>query len=273
MREFYLINAKGNRISLNNENMLLTEPAGLGFDYDAEYKIINSTFVKNARSINQKEISGIMSFEEYTDYNTFVNFIQAQPLTLEYKTDAGTYYIDGYIDKLSKGEFDVYLECQMTFKNITNFYKMQTYELSQEVAGDGKVYNYTYPFGYNDTSGGAMQYVNNTSLYHPVRIIIEGYTKNPHWQLMQNKEVLLDGRINITVEEDHKLVIDADPLNIEIAEYTKDNIYIANRYAMSDFATKRFLMFPPGTTELSFSHEADNKLKIYLEVREEHESV
>lgn len=273
MREFYLINAKGSRLSLNEEDMFLSDPAGLGMAYESEYKNIENDFYKTMRKIAQKEISGTMNFTEYAGYKKFIDFIQEQPLTLEYKADGDTYYIDGYIDSISKGEIDVFLECPLSFKTTTNFYKRQTYVLSREHVDNSKQYNYSYPYTYNDTSGGAMQYINDTALKHPAKIIIEGYAKKPHWQLMQNKEVLLDGRVNVTIEEGHKLVIESDPAKMEIAEYTKDNEYIANRYAVSDFTTKRFLSFPPGTTELSFSHEAENELKIYLEVREEHESV
>lgn len=273
MREFYLINAKGERISLNDEKMLLTEPQGLGLEYETTYKKLSVAYKKQSRELLQKTITGVLCFWSYAEYSTFVKFVQSQPLTLEYKANNETYYIDGYMDTLAKGEIEVYLESSFIFKGITNFYKKQTYTITQEAIEDNKQYDYSYPFLYSDISGGSMQYINKTTLEHPARIVINGYAENPRWQLMKNKEVVLTGRINTTVEAGHKLIIDADPLNLEIAEYTKDNEYITNRYGVSDFTTDRFLKFPPGTTELSFSHEADNELKIFVEVREEHESV
>lgn len=93
MREFYLINAKGERISLNDEKMLLTEPQGLGLEYETTYKKLSVAYKKQTRELLQKTITGVLCFWSYAEYSTFVKFVQSQPLTLEYKANNETYYM------------------------------------------------------------------------------------------------------------------------------------------------------------------------------------
>lgn len=88
VRRFSLLNENDDEFSLMDiENaFLLTDPAGLGYGYDAEYQNVANTFVAGLRNIQQGQITGIANFKHYKNYRKFVDFIEsANNLKFEYE--------------------------------------------------------------------------------------------------------------------------------------------------------------------------------------------
>ena len=87
MREFYLINGKGNTYSLTDKLHWLYEPENLGAKFNSKYEQIGSNFIRTQRIARPDDISGKILFtggNPYSDYHNFIKFIAAEPLILEY---------------------------------------------------------------------------------------------------------------------------------------------------------------------------------------------
>ena len=65
--------------------------------------------------------------------------------------------------------------------------------------------------------------------------------RNPVWTLYTGSGRHSSGRLNGSVLAGRQLIVDGDPLHMELAEYTADGVLAADRYQDSDFSTERFL--------------------------------
>ena len=54
---------------------------------------------------------------------------------------------------------------------------------------------------------------------------------------------------------------------MEIAEYTVNNEFIADRYENSDFETDRLVQVPAGKSRFSFTHEGSGLVTAFVEVK------
>ena len=93
-----------------------------------------------------------------------------------------------------------------------------------------------------------------------------GPVQNPAFTLSRNSNRIASGKVNCNVIAGRKLVIDSNPETMEIAEYTVDNIYIADRYNMSDFTTERLVQVPAGKSRFAFTHDGTSEVIAWVEV-------
>lgn len=79
VREFRLLNENGQSFSLMDiENyVLLTEPSGLGYAYEAEYERVGTSFIANIRNIAQGQIGGTINSLNYDNLKALGDFIEA----------------------------------------------------------------------------------------------------------------------------------------------------------------------------------------------------
>ena len=77
VREFKLMNEKGQEFSLMDiENFcLVTNPSGLGVNFESEYEKLGNTFVENFRNLQQGRIYGEANFISYDNCQKMANFI------------------------------------------------------------------------------------------------------------------------------------------------------------------------------------------------------
>ena len=68
-------------------------------------------------------------------------------------------------------------------------------------------------------------------------------------------------------------MINSKPASLEIAEYTTDNVFVADKYSVSDFSTDRFIYAPVGTSVLTVSHEGEGDIRATIEVVTLYETV
>lgn len=274
IRKFELINALGQTYSLNDsKKSFFHDIKGLGQEHKVTYVQLGTHFVKEKDLLAQKNIQGTIFFKTYEEYHNFSDFIQHKPLTMIYKS-SDTYSIDVSIDKLEKSERGTGgLYCQISFKSLGTFYKNVIIENVQDISDSGKSYPVTYPYTYRDRTNGVIEIESDSILDSPVKINIFGPCTNPSYTQYLNGELIRNGKVNVTIPEGNKLVIDTTQIPYSIKEYTIDNDYVKNLYDKSDFETDRFILLQYGKNKISFVHEASDSLKISVEARIEYESV
>lgn len=271
MRRFYLINAKGQEFDLNRKDAMLITPEGLGVKSKNTYAQVGTSFLTTKQALEQKKPSGKIYFRGYEVYSEFSALSKFSPLTLKYIPYEGEeLYLDVESVDLTKGEIDHnsnYLICGVQFVGVSSWYREKR-AIRNIPENTGKRYPYTYDYTYLDNASGVIELTNRSSLDAIVKIIIIGPATNPYWELRHNGDLLLTGRVNIKLEAEHRLVINADPRAYEIGEYDGKDNRIEDRYGDSDFSTERFLYAPPGESRISFTHNDVTPLTIYAEVCE-----
>lgn len=272
MRQFKITNAIGRTWDLNETNSFFHEIKGLGQEHKTTYSQLGTKFIKEKDLLSQKSITGKIRFNTYSEYLDFSLFIQHKPLVLSYESE-GKYSIKISIDKLEKTELETGgLFCNITMKSLGPYYKTVIAQNVKEQTA-GKTYPYKYPYNYYDYSSGEVVIDSDSVLESPVRINIFGPCTNPSFVHSVNGITIATGKINATIEEGHKLVIDDISIPYSIGEYTIDNAFVKDLYENSDFSTERFLMLKYGINRIAFTHETSEEIKISVEGAIEYESV
>ncbi len=278
MRKFKLMNYKNQELNLTNKHKyILTSPDGLGFSMDYEQAKIENNYIKLESAVNQKEVSGVLVVISYQLYKEFIDFIRFKPLKLCYSPLGNDkwYYLDCEISFLKKTELKTgVLECPIDFIGFGQWYETVTAKRVITKLDNTKKYSYKYPYVYNDTRQGKLEISNKSTNIIPAKITILGKAINPMWSLCQNEKVLYDGRIPITIKKENKAVINAKIGNLEIAEYTKEGLYIRNLYQIADVNTSKFVFIPPGKSTFKFSTQnIADRVEVFIEFEVSYESV
>lgn len=274
MREFSLTNAKGRIWSLNETNAFLHDIKGLGQEHKVTYVQVGTDFVKEKDYLSQKTITGKIKFTGYQEYQNFSEFIQHKPLVLTYESN-GRYSLNVSIDKLGKTELTTLgLVSDISIKGLGTYYKTVVKEnLREDNSKDGKIYPSSYPYQYFDVAKGVVIVDSDSVLESPVKINIFGPTKNPSYTHYVNGKVEMTGKVNASIQEGNKLVIDTTTIPYTIAEYTIDNEYVQDLYGKSDFSTERFVLLKNGENKISFVHEISEPITMSVEAYLKYESV
>lgn len=274
MREFKLLNADGFEWDLMREDAFFHAPDGLGFSRSVSTVQVGGSFLEISDSLDQKKPSGEMVFKGYEQYQEFISFISKTPLVLLYKPLNKWYRLQCKVDSLGKTEKGINrLICPISFLGLSTWYELLNAQQTIPEEGAGKIFPHTYPYKYADTTVATTE-IDNGNHSSPVIIQIFGPVINPYWTLMQQEKVISSGRVDVTVPGGNKLVINADPANMEIAEYTvADNLFVADHYPQSDFSTERFIYAPPGKSVLTILDESGGDISAYVEVEKLADSV
>ena len=268
MRQFKLTNADGQTFDLMRKDAFFHDPSGLGWGMDPEVMEVGDTYIVTDRKTKKPSPAGEMIFQGYDQYDEFLDFIQVGGLVLGYKTRNTWKYLDVDIS-MEKGEIDEKsrrLICSVSFTANSQWYEQLTAYQAQSEGGGGKVYSYTYPYVYRDDVEQSVT-INNGRLSSYPKITIFGPVESPTWALYQYGVRLATGKVNVVIPEGNKLVVDMHPATMEIAEYTGDGIFVANRYQDSDFSTERIFELPPGECRLVFAQGGLGNTKAFVEVR------
>lgn len=271
IRQYKLVNAGAEVIDLMDESTFFGDTNGLGVSRTIETVTSGFCFIPVKNELDRQNISGTLYFAGYDNYLTFARFCSKVPLKLYYNTTGTWAHRIVLLQKLEKPEIDKTtskLLCPVEFMPKSAWRSESTVFAAAGSTASGKVYPYTYPFAYREVSAGAVALTNNGWNDAQCRLHIMGPVASPTWSLVHNSVTLLTGNITATITEGHKLVVDADPLNLEIAEYTTDNVFVQNLYAVSDFDTERFISIPPGDSTLYISHQGAQEIEAYVEVIE-----
>lgn len=149
IRKFTLINSKNEKFSLNDKNHFAYAPGGLGVVLQNDSIETNAKFIPNTTSLNQGSLSlniifGAENENAYKQYQTFVNFLNYQPLTLQYDIDTGTFYRLCNVQDISKSEINEWnvIDETLTVNFITPWFKYirDTKDRYIDQENDGKIY-------------------------------------------------------------------------------------------------------------------------------------
>lgn len=268
MRQFKLLNANGQTFDLMRKDAFFNDPDGLGWGIDATVMAAGDSYVVTDRKPEKPAPSGKMVFAGYKQYDEFMTFVQAGGLVLAYKPlDTWRYLdVDLSIDRDEIQSKTQRLICSVAFAASSQWYEQIKAYQAQVSEGDGKVYSYKYPYRYRSAIQGSISIQNGTLSSYP-KLTIFGPVETPKWALYQYGVRLATGAVNITVPDKNKLVVDMHPATMEIAEYTDNGKFVANRYQDSDFATERIFELPAGDCQIVFTQEGIGAVKAFVEVR------
>lgn len=267
VRQFKMLNANGQEYDMTRPEALFYKPDGLGWGEDASVEAVGLSYVLTEKKPQKPNPKGSMVFRNYQEYQVFLEFLQVGGLVLCYKPIDTWYYLD-VTATIGKSEIDDktrHLECPMTFSATSGWYK-KVVAYQAQGSGAGKTYSYTYPYTYTSSAAGSVDIPNGNLPSYP-KITIFGPVTNPFWALYQNGNRLETGRVNATIPDGHKLVIDCHPATMEIAEYTNIGEFVANRYADSDFTTARLFMLPAGPCSVVFTQDGTGVADAFVEVK------
>ncbi|EJO04097.1 phage baseplate protein [Oenococcus oeni] len=109
---FKLTNARGETVDLNTNSLRAYTPTGLGLILKNTYSAYQSAFIKTHTQIDDPSSNplqlyikfGDVKSQSYQSFSDFSEFLAFQPYTLEYDTDAGSWYRDCNLQSLTKTE-------------------------------------------------------------------------------------------------------------------------------------------------------------------------
>ena len=203
--------------------------------------------------------------ETYDDVDIVINGIGG--LTLAYKPIDKWQYLDVEvaIDKDEIKPDTNHLVCPVTFTGLSYWYEKSEYQTGQRSEAGGKTYRYSYRYNYG--SGPSSIFTFDLSLPSYFKMEIMGECKNPVWRVIQNGETVLSGKINADISSTHKLVVNTDPSEMEIGEYTKTNTFVKSLYGRSDFSTERIFALPAGQCTFAVLAEGTSRPNVFVEVK------
>lgn len=206
MRQFYLINADGQKYNLINDNTtaFLWQPDGLGFQYDKDYMESEGFFFEMNSAVTQVPKTGILLFygsDPYGEYKTFMDYVySSEGLRLAYCPKNTWYYVDIDIEFVEKSELqeDGTLQCAISMLPKTPIYL--PYELNIDLSGDlgssikqyswdntPSDYVYKYDYTYSNTAvAGEIEFEIPAQMDSGLEITIYGAISSPVMEFYAN---------------------------------------------------------------------------------------
>lgn len=275
VRQFSLINKIGETLNLMDRDTFFQNPDGMGVSLSIEAADMGGFFAVSRETITQQNITGEIVFKTYDLYHDFVTrFAQKKEMTFVY-TAAVTGYRDVILQSIGKTEKEAgRLICPVDFMPLSPWYRKKEYKFAEASTDVGKIYPYTYPYTYADNEVGDITIDNSTGAADsPCRLTIYGEAINPTWSLIVNGEVVQSGEINATIADGQKLVVDSNPLKMEISLYSISGEYIASLYQNSNFGTQRFIYLPSTQAIMRISHDGTTQIAASVEVTHLNETI
>lgn len=269
VRKFTLNNARGDLFDLYNDlDYFAITPINLGITFNNSYIGTNANFIQNERELAQNTFEVQMIFgaetkKAYEKFYEFVKFLNYPPYVLNYEIPGvGEFKRNCDLNELSKSEINTFSVIQenLSFYFLSPWYKIVTNEENTQnnIYGDGKIYDYAYDFVYDYSTRLGLTNVFilvNQSIYlgsslgSPLKIEIEGPCENPHWEIIQDGEIVQQDGFNMSVPENHKLIVSSFPENQE-AVLVNNNGDSFNAYPYQDLNKSNFCVVPLGTSAL-----------------------
>lgn len=239
VREFKLINEKGQKFSLNDiyNYTLLTEPYGLGYTYITEYQQLGDSFISNLRNIKQGQINGTLNFINYENYNSFVNFVEnSEKLKFGYKIpySDGTvkeYFRDIQIQTLSKTQLQTngILSETVVFDCLSLWYEENTVIYTIEKLTNEIRWDFRWDSRFTDYDSRNLQYINQGHVEAPVYIEMSGHLVNPKIELYVEGELYQTVEVTTEIAKYEKFLYDTRENQFFIgkqnADGTKTNLF------------------------------------------------
>lgn len=232
VREFKLVNEKGQEYSLMDieNHALLTDPAGLGYEYDTEYQQLGNTYIESLRNVQQGQISGTVNFLKYENYTNLVNYIESSEklrfsYTIPYSDGtAKEYFKDINIQSLTKTQLQIngILTETITFDCLSLWYEENTIIYTIEPQTNEIRWDFRWDSRFTDYDTRYLQYINQGHVEAPVYIEIDGHVVNPQIELYVEGELYQTVKVNTDIAEYEKLLYDTRENQFYIGKQNTD---------------------------------------------------
>lgn len=267
VREFYLINEKNEKYSLMDiENYcLLTDPSGLGYEYDTEYEKLGNLFVESIRTLTQGQIGGIANFKSYENFRNFVNFVEAaKKLKISYKIPIENEFVEYFRDvnmkslsktqKLPNGciSESVLIDC------LSLWY--QDEETNYDVDDQDFIWDFYWDPYFADYDTRSIVVDNDGHVEAPFQIEIPDYLKNPKIEILVNGEVIYSLELEIEIQNGQKLQYSSKDGEIYLRKENADGSYTSlftSEYV--DINNENIFQLPQGN-EVEIRISAENNI-------------
>lgn len=216
IRNFYFENELGQRIDCQkvNGSLFLFNITGLGFEKDIEYVQIGNSFIKNKEKIKQGIIEGELEFYDmtYDEYSTFIDFVlKSESLKLIYipkKSNRVEYYRDIDVVKIEKNDEDDFnvLTSPITIFCTSLWYKENNVVYMAEETENEMRWDFDWDSRFTDYENRNLIFENKGHVEAPFLLEMNGYVLNPKIQVYVNKQKIYELALNMTVEENEKLM-------------------------------------------------------------------
>ena len=232
VREFKLINEKGQGFSLMDiENYcFLSDPSGLGYEYQTEYQQLGDTFISNLRNIQQGQVNGTLNFKNYDNFASFVNFVEgSESLRFGYKIpyrdgSLKEYFKDVQIQSLGKTQIQTngFLSEPVVFDCLSLWYEENTIIYNITAQENEIRWDFKWDSEFADYDSRNLQYINNGHVEAPIYAEIDGQVVNPKIELYVEGELIQTVAVNITIAQYEKLLYDTRENQFMIAKQKTD---------------------------------------------------
>lgn len=273
MRIFKLKNAAGYEYNLTDKEHFMYDPSDLGFAYNTNYQQVGPQFVQMSELLKQPRPAGVMKFNDYEGYNSFIKFIQKRPLVLIYIPDNKEFRLNCKVASLEKTEKKAggWLHCKIKFEGIGTWYRYSVLKKNTSTYKE-KTYNYSFPFQYTDSTINSMEITTESTIKSPMIITFIGPCKNPSWVHYLNGIRIASGKVFVELRSGEKMKVSSVmPYSIVKTDSTGNEL--EDLYGASDFSTQRFLWLEQGGNLITIAHEGIGDLNAVVEVYEYYESV
>ena len=302
MRTFALIDKDGTTYNITvKDKVFFYGITGLGFEDETDFLRIKERFSLASKKLAQGKIVGTVKFWQRgaeAEYFRFAQFCQNGPLKLRYAPQSGqitksgfshgyveqrtlflpyeyvtreNFFRDGYITKIERSDgVGNCLEAVIEFTAETPWYKKVSEYNYGGQSQDGKKYSYNYSYQYATTADNEITVESDSWQQSPAKIIILGPVTDPIWRQYLDDELVATGKLNGSILEGHRLVIDTTTVPYSIREYDSQGQFVADLYQSCDFSTERFIRLAHGKNRIAVSGLNANAIGVGVEAQLEY---
>ena len=250
VREFKLVNDKKQEFSLMDIHKfaLLTNPSGLGVNFNIDYEKIGNTFVSTSKKIAQNSINAIINFINYDNYKKFIDYIMSsEKLRLVYKVPyekgAEEFFRDIEIELIGKSEMALngVISEQITIRTLSLWYKENQTTFFVKVGENDFVWDFKWNPKFVDFESHSFAYMNDGHVDASVKLILNSEAVNPILQVATKDEILQSIKFNTSISNEEQFIycskeneftiekIDADGnvenlFNLNVIDFENDNV-------------------------------------------------
>lgn len=269
MRKFMLINANGTTYDITVKgSAFFYNVDGLGYDRNMTFQQISEQFALLEDKANQQTITGTVRFwkpDAEQSYFDFYKFCKLAPLKMKYNPGHGVYYRNGYVRAITRGDgTGDALTASIEFVCTSPWYRTFSAFNNGEITG-GKTYDYTYDYTYTEATPGSVIIDSDSMMACPCKLTIYGEAVNPAWSHYVNGKLVSTGKINATINENRRVVIDTTSTPWRIIQTDNLGNFVSDLYQLSDFSTDRFIQVRNGRNVISVTDDGVEDLNVGVE--------
>ncbi|AWW99651.1 phage distal tail protein domain-containing protein [Oenococcus oeni] len=285
---FKLTNARGETVDLNTNSLRAYTPTGLGLILQNTYSAYETSFLKTHSQMSDPASNpfqvyikfGDIESQSYQSFSDFAEFLAYQPYTLEYDTDAGSWYRDCNLQSLSKTElggstvgaydrlneafvlefFNAWYQLQSEeYVSYSNDPELETYGKIYGISNGAYIYNpyYVYIESGRNLAQKSMEVSNDSEYFglqngSPCLITITGpTTTNVNWKVIQNGTTVASDGFLLTLTDNQTLVVSSYPEDQYARIYNPDGSYTdVSQY--QDPTQTNYVLIPEGDSTIVF---------------------